>query len=279
MDKKAFEGFSVELKGKVAIVLGASAEGGTGWTVAEALARNGAKVVVAAGKPAALEVLAERIGATAVTCDAGDEAQIKALAKKAIDTYGRLDIAVNSASVPVASTISEMVQERLDLAVRVNLFGMFHFVKHMAEAIGSNGSIILISSMSTTHPTRRHVAYAAAKAGADCLVRYAALEYGARNIRVNSILPSAIEADTATEASDDPVFEEALARGASLGWAGYPEDFANTVLFLAGPSHATGMNLQTNGGALIDGFTRQDGRSEGHGAFGSGESRGLGRRS
>lgn len=66
------------LEGKVAVVLGASAEGGTGWGIAEALAAAGAKVVVGARSLAPLQRLADNIGGTAVACDAGDEVQVKA---------------------------------------------------------------------------------------------------------------------------------------------------------------------------------------------------------
>lgn len=240
--------FNVNLSGKVAVVLGASAEGGTGWAIAEALAAQGAKVVVGARSLQPLQRLAQRIGGTAVTCDAGDRAQVEALAKAARETYGRLDIAVNSAGLPVMSLVSEVTQDKLDDAVRVNFFGNVYFVKYMAEAIGSNGSIVLISSMSTTHPVFPHFAYACAKSAADCLVRYAAIEYGARGIRINSILPGAIRSEMAREAFAVPGFEAAYVKEIPLQRVGLPEDFANAVLWLAGPAYVTGLNLQVNGG-------------------------------
>lgn len=264
-------GFSVNLEGKVATVLGASAEGGTGWAVAESLARNGAKVVVGARSLAPLQVLAKRIGGTAVACDAGNEAQVKAMAQTALDTYGHLDIAVNCAGVPVMGLVADLEQEQLDLAVRVNLFGNFHFVKHMAKAIGENGSIVIVSSISTTHPVVPHVAYACAKSGTDCLVRYAALEFGPRNIRVNSILPGAIKSDMAKEAFENPEFEKVYERAIPLGRVGYPEDFANAVLFLAGPSYMTGVNLQFNGGNQLTRMPFLDEMPGGREAYGSGK--------
>lgn len=266
-----FEGFSVDLKGKVAVVLGASAEGGTGWAVAEALARNGAKVVVGARTFAPLKVLADRIGGLAVRCDAGDENEVKALAKAALDTYGHLDIAVNSAGVPVMSFIKDIEQPQLDLAMRVNLFGNFYFIKHMAAAIEENGSIVIISSISSTHPIQPHVAYASAKAATDCLVRYAAMEYGPKNIRVNSILPGMIKSDMAKEAVATPGFEEAHAREVPIGRVGYPEDFANAVLFLAGPAYVTGTNWHVNGGAQLTRMPYLDELPGGARAYGSGK--------
>jgi NAD(P)-dependent dehydrogenase (short-subunit alcohol dehydrogenase family) len=271
VDARAFEGFSVNLKGKVAVVLGASAEAGTGWAIAEALAANGAKVVVAARSLAPLQKLAAKIGGTAMKCDAGSEADIKALAKLAVDTNGKVDIAVNSAGQPVMGMISDMTQELLDTASRVNFFGPTFFIKYMAEAIGQDGSIVFISSISTTHPVMPHIAYAAAKAASDCIVRYAAIEYGPRNIRVNSILPGPIKSDMAKEAFEIPGYEATFAREVPLGRVAYPQDFANAVLWLAGPSFVTGLNWQVNGGNQLTRQPRLDELEGGAAAFGSGK--------
>jgi NAD(P)-dependent dehydrogenase (short-subunit alcohol dehydrogenase family) len=271
VDQSMFAGFRVDLAGKVAVVLGASAEGGTGWAIAEALAAQGAKVVVGARSLAPLQRLAERIGGTAVACDAGNEAQVAALAKAALDTYGHLNIAVNSAGLPVMTLIADTTQANLDDAVRVNFFGNVYFVKYMAQAIGSNGSIVLISSMSTTHPVFPHYAYACGKSASDCLVRYAAVEYGPRGIRVNSILPGAIKSEMAREAFAIPGFEDAYLRNIPLGRVGYPADFANTVLWLAGPSYVTGLNLQVSGGNQLTRFPYPSELPMGEETYGSGK--------
>jgi NAD(P)-dependent dehydrogenase (short-subunit alcohol dehydrogenase family) len=171
----------------------------------------------------------------------------------------------------VISMIADIEQVDLDMAVRVNLFGNFYFIKHMARAIGQNGSIVIISSISAVQPILPHVAYAAAKAGSDCLVRYAAMEYGPQNIRVNSILPAAIKSDMAKEAFANAEFEAVNAKEVPLGRIGFPEDFANGVLFLAGPSYMTGVQLQLNGGNQL---TRMPYLSEmpgGREAYGSGK--------
>ncbi|WP_256215188.1 SDR family NAD(P)-dependent oxidoreductase [Sphingobium sp. AP50] len=273
MDQQAMA-FGLNLKGKVAVVLGASAEGGTGWAIAETLARNGASVVVAARSLPPLERLAERIGGAAFRCDAGVEADIKALAAFALERYGRVDIAVNSAGLPVMGMISEMTQTLLDDATRVNFHGPTFFIKYMAEAIDSNGAIIFISSMSTTHPVMPHIAYAAAKSAADCIVRYAAIEYGPRNIRVNSILPGPINSDMAKEAFADPDFERAYAREIPVGRVGLPDDFANAVLWLAGPSYVSGLNLQVNGGNQLTRMPRPDELAKGADSYGSGKALG-----
>jgi NAD(P)-dependent dehydrogenase (short-subunit alcohol dehydrogenase family) len=271
VDQAMFAGFRVDLKDKVAVVLGASAEGGTGWAIAEALAAQGAKVVVGARTAAPLKRLADKIGGTAVVCDAGNEADVAALAKAAISTYGKLNIAVNSAGLPVMTMIANSTQAHLDDAARVNFFGNVYFVKHMAEAMGSDGSIVVISSMASTHPISPHFAYACAKAASDCLVRYAAIEYGPRRIRVNSILPGPIKSDMAKEAYAIPGFEAVYEREIPLGRVGYPEDFANAVLWLAGPSFITGLNLQVNGGNHLTRFPYLSELPMGEASYGSGK--------
>lgn len=251
------------LDGKVAVVLGASAEGGTGWAIAEGLADAGAEVVVAARTLQPLEELADKIGGAACACDASSSEQVAALAAFALDRYGRLDVAVNSAALPMATPIADCTADQLMNATQVNYFANVHFVRSMAEAIGTDGSIVLISSMASTMPIPPHFAYASAKAATDCMVRYAALEYGPRNIRVNSVLPGSIRSAAARPAFDSPDFEEVHAREVPLGRVGEVEDFADVVVWLAGPAFVTGLNLPVCGGNQLTRFPRPDEWPEG----------------
>ena len=246
--------FHVDLTGQVAVVLGASAEGGTGWAIAQALAQQGAKVVVAARSLPSLQRLAQRIDGLAVVCDAASPEDIASLADTVLQTYGRLDIAVNSAAQPLPRMISELTEADLHNAMQVNYVGNTFFIQHMARAIEHDGSIIFISSMSTTHPLLPHAAYACAKAASDCMIRYAALEYAERNIRINSILPGAIKSDMTRAAFDNPNYEKTLAREVPLARIGLPDDFANAVLWLSGPAFVTGLNLPVSGGNQLTRF-------------------------
>lgn len=246
------------LQGKVAIVLGASAPRGTGWAIAEALAEQGAKVVVGARSMAPLEQLAKKIGGVAVRCDAACEDDIATLVRTAVDRFGGLDIAVNSAGLPVMGPIAEASTEALQAAVNTNYFANVYFVKHSAAAMSNGGSIILISSASTTNVVEPHFAYACAKSASDCLVRYAAIEYGHRNIRVNSILPGAIMSDMAWDYYSNSQVRSRFEHEIPLGRIGTPADFANAVVWLAGPAYITGVNLQVNGGNFLTRFPRPD---------------------
>ena len=238
-------------KGKVAVVLGCSGEGGIGYVAAETLAKQGAKVVVAARSFDKLQVLAQRIGGHAVECDAGKEDEVKALARAAIERYGRVDLAVNAAGMPVNGTIADVSTVSLQRAIEVNYFGNVYFIREMAEAIGRDGAIVLFSSLSATHPLDGLMAYACAKAATDCLVRYAAMEYGARNIRVNSILPGAIWSHMAKPLFSSPGVEATMSKEIPLGRLGQPEEAAEAILWLCGPSYVTGLHIPVAGGQQL----------------------------
>lgn len=247
-----------DMTGKVAVVIGCSASRGTGWNIAQALAGAGAKVVVAARSFRRVRELAQKIGGTAVACDIANEAQVEQVAQTALSTYGQLDIAVNAAGLADQSSIAEASTANMQRAVDVNFFGNVYFVKHMAKAIDHNGSIIIISSLSTTHPMAPFFAYACAKSATDCMVRYAAKEYGPRNIRINSILPGPIMSDMTHEIYAQPGYVEALEREIPIGRIGYPEDFSDAVLWLAGPAYVTGLNIPVCGGIQLARFPYAD---------------------
>lgn len=247
-----------KFEGKTAVVLGASAEGGIGWATAEALAREGAQVVVGARSEAPLKKLAEQIGGLAVQCDAGDENDIRRLAKAALDAYGRVDIAVQSAGKPVRSLIADLDEEMLTEAARINWFSNVYFIKHMAEAMEADGSIVIISSLASTNSVLPLCAYASAKAASDALVRHAALEYGPRNIRINSILPGPVLTNLGKAHYSTPGVVEAYTRNIPLNRAGLPEDIADAIVWLAGPAFVTGLNLPVNGGMQLSRFPYPD---------------------
>lgn len=248
----------MRLAGKVAVVLGASAEGGTGWGIAEALAAEGAKVVVAARKLEPLQRLAEKIGGLAVACDAAKPEEIAALAGAAIERFGAIDLAVNSAARPITGLITDTDPVAIQKSLDVNFLGHVHFVREMAAGMTSGGSIVLISTSSAVQPLLPFFPYACAKAATDALVRYAALEYGPRGIRVNSILPGPIKTAAAAHIYATPGTEEAASREIPLGRVGLPEDFARVVLMLAETDYITGVNLPVSGGMHLTRAARSD---------------------
>lgn len=246
------------LEGKVAVVLGASAAGGTGWAVAEHLAAEGATVVVAARRLEPLEELARKIGGLAVACDAGKPEQVAALAKAAADAYGGIDIAVNSAASPVMGNIADVSLKAVQRSVDVNFIGHVAFLQEMGRYMRDDGSFVLISTLSATRPVQGFFPYACAKAATDCLVRYAALEFGPRGIRVNSILPGPIKTEMSAHIFAAAGVEDVFEREIPLRRVGYPEDFARIVTMLAGPHYMTGLNIEAAGGMQLNRTPREN---------------------
>lgn len=245
----------MRFKEKVAVVVGASAKGGVGWAVAEALAAHGAKVVVAARRAEPLAELAASIGGTAVPCDVSNEQQVAALMRVAVEKYGRLDIVVNASAHPSRGSVAKAKAEILQKSIEVNFLGNVYVVRHAAEAMSGGGSIILFSSMSATHPLIPFFPYSCAKAATDCLVKYAAVEYGAQGIRINSILPGAISTEMSKSVVfADPTVANVYQREVPLGRIGDPADFVDAVLWLAGPAFVTGESLHVSGGNQLTRF-------------------------
>ena len=248
----------MQFKDKVAVIVGASSEQGVGWAVAEALAAQGAKVVVGARRTAPLEKLAAHIDGAWQKCDLAKEEDVAALARLAISKYGRLDIAVNTAGLPLGGSVAEADPALLRTEIDVNFLGNVWFVRHMAAAMTDGGSIVIFSSMASTHPMLPFFGYAATKAAADCMVKYAAMEYGHRGIRVNSIQPGLIRTEMARDLFAVPGMEEVFLREVPLGRVAEAKDLANAVLWLAGPAYITGCNLQISGGNQLTRFPRND---------------------
>lgn len=181
------------LEGKVAVVLGASQRGGSGWTIAEVLAAEGAHVFVAARRLEKVEELASEIGGTALRCDAADEAQVAEFVAAAAARTGQIDIAVAAVGVGSFGSIDETTQEKLEEAMRVNFFGPFQFARYSARHMAQGGSITLFSSIVSTDVLPGSVAYATAKGAINTFTRYAAVEYADRGIRVNAIKAGMLE--------------------------------------------------------------------------------------
>jgi citronellol/citronellal dehydrogenase len=195
----------VKLKGKVAIVTGASR--GLGKAMAVGFAREGADVVVAARTetesrdlPGTIQQTEEEIralgrDALAVRCDITEEHNVNRMTEAVLEKFGRIDILVNNAAVAFYRPILETPLKRWELVIRVNLIGAFLCSKAVLPSmIRQNcGSIINISSLAAderdegTVPTG--VAYAVSKAGLDRLTWGLATEVGQYNIAVNAVKP------------------------------------------------------------------------------------------
>jgi NAD(P)-dependent dehydrogenase (short-subunit alcohol dehydrogenase family) len=248
------------LTGKVAIVTGASA--GIGRATAKLFAAEGAKVVVAARRAAELETLVGEIrsaGGEAVFLagDVTSEGFAQALVALAVEKFGRLDIAYNNAGTLGEMGPSESVSvDGWNAALATNLTSAFLGAKHQVPAMleHGGGSIIFTSTFvgySFAFPGT--AAYAASKAGLIGLTQALAAEYGPRGVRVNAILPGAVDTPMYRGMNDTAESQAFITNLHALKRVATPEELARSVLYLASDdsSFVTGTASLVDGGASI----------------------------
>ncbi len=240
------------LDGKVAVILGASDERSMGAATAMRFAAEGAKVVLAARRLDKLQPIASACGGFAVACDITQEADLAALAKAAVTKYGKLDIAINFSGVNSSAPVSEVTRETLLEACEVHFIGATLFFKHMGAAMSSGGSMITTSSLTVLTAPPGLAAYAGTKSGVDQIVRIAAVEYGAKGIRVNSIAPGFTRSAMTEGYFAIPTIEASFIREIPLGRLVTVKDIANTALWLASDeAFITGQVIDITGGQSL----------------------------
>jgi len=245
-----------DLTGKVAIVTGASR--GIGRATAEALAEQGALVVVnyARGEAQATEVVegirARGGKAEALRFDVASSAEAEAAIADVAKRHGRLDILVANAGVSIDGLLIQLKDETLDQVMAVNLRGALACARAAIKAMlkARRGRVIFVSSVVGETGNAGQVAYAASKAAMLGVTKSLAKEYAKRNITVNAVTPGWIETDM-TQALPEAA-RAAMLAGIPLGRAATPREVAGPVVFLASEeaSYVTGAVLRVNGGML-----------------------------
>ncbi|MDO4322516.1 MAG: 3-oxoacyl-ACP reductase FabG [Lachnospiraceae bacterium] len=247
----------MRLKGKVAIVTGASR--GLGKGIAVKLAQEGAKVVIADMIDAAdaVKEITEN-GGTAVSykVNISNQEEVQGLVQFAIDTYGTLDIMVNNAGINRDGMLHKMPKENWDLVISVNLTGTFYCTQEAIKYMRTKnyGRIINISSGSWLGNIGQ-ANYAASKAGVVGLTKTAARENAKKGITCNAICPGFIETDMTCrlkEVNDGAAWDSMIAR-VPMGYAGKPSDVGNLVAFLASDeaSYITSEVINCGGGMIV----------------------------
>jgi NAD(P)-dependent dehydrogenase (short-subunit alcohol dehydrogenase family) len=247
------------LEGKTAIVTGASQ--GLGVVFAEALARAGADVVVAARNMERLEAARARIEGygrrcIAVRCDVTRRAEVQELMRQAAATFGRIDILVNNAG---ATSVPGIRAEYEDESVwreviEVNLSGLWFCCQEAAQYMlrQGGGSIINISSIfgEGGFPGGSPAAYFASKGGVNNLTAYLATVWGDRGVRVNAIAPTFTVAEEAIPALVDAGVYQMLVNRHPMGRLAKFEDLTGPIVFLASDAaqFITGIVLRVDGG-------------------------------
>jgi NAD(P)-dependent dehydrogenase (short-subunit alcohol dehydrogenase family) len=248
------------LESKVGIVTGAGQ--GIGRAIALSYAREGARVVVAdfneeMGRETVK--LLEKAGgiATFVHCDVSCEDSVKAMVESAVATYGRLDIACNSAALSRgAGPIHEYEREVFDQTLTMCLTNTWLCMKYEIPAMlqSGAGAIVNISSNASLRGQAFNTAYAAAKGGVNILTMSSAAEYGAKGIRINAVSPGVIRTPGVEKYfAEQPKMAEGLKKSAVMNRLGEPNEIAEAVTFLSSDraSFITGQVLSVDGGAAV----------------------------
>ncbi|MCL6683225.1 SDR family NAD(P)-dependent oxidoreductase [Sphingomonas alba] len=241
----------MRLAGKTAIVTGAAS--GIGFATAALFVAEGARVIAAdLGMP-------ELEGTTGVAADAGDEAAVKGLIKRAQKDFGGVDIFFANAGISGGlASIFEQSVEDWEQILRVNLIGPFLAIKHAGPVMKERGggSIICTASVAGIRAGAGGPAYSASKAGVINLVKVAATQLCDSNIRVNAICPGLIETGMTKAIYDmarDSGKESLLGNLNPLKRGGEPDEIAHAALFLASDdsSYVNGHALVVDGGLSI----------------------------
>lgn len=256
------------LQDKVAIITGAGCVGpgwGNGRAAAVLFAREGAKVFAVDRDSASMDETLERArteGGTIMpyACDVTDNAQVAAMVAACQTAYGRVDILVNNVGGSAPGGPVELSQEQWQRQIDVNLTSVFLACKHVLPVMEAQGSGAIVNTASTSGirwTGAAQVGYAAAKAGVIQFSRVTAVQYAARGIRVNTVIPGQmhtpmVEARLAGQRAGgdvDALLKTRLAR-IPLGFMGDGRDTAAAALFLASDEarFVTGTEIVVDGG-------------------------------
>jgi 3-oxoacyl-[acyl-carrier protein] reductase len=245
------------LQDRVAIVTGGGH--GIGRAYAQRLAEEGAKVVVAELDAAAGERVAVEVGGLAVRTDVSDQSSCEALARQAIERFGRIDILVNNAAIFHTVPMSRAPFDQIDPAewdrmMAVNLRGTWFACRAVIPQMRKQryGKIVNISSGTALKGTGSRIHYVTSKAGILGFTRTLAMEVGKDNICVNCIAPGS------TLSEEDPSesilqYRQAAASTRALQRMQKPEDLVGAVAFFASADSdfITGQTLVVDGGACM----------------------------
>ena len=240
-----------DMTGKVVLVTGGSR--GLGYEMAKAFAAQGADIIITSRKvDACREVAAEIEGmgrrALAYGCHVGKWDELPGLVEAAYAAFGKVDVLVNNAGIaPTAPRSLDVEEDLFEKTVGVNFKGPFRLSALVAERMmaADSGSIINVTSLAATNPSRVYPVYSGAKAALNILTQCHALEFGPK-VRVNAIMCGPFWTDIAKSWRE----EADKTSKAALRRIGRPEEIATTALYLASDrsSFTTGAIIRLDGG-------------------------------
>jgi len=248
----------MKLRDKIALVTGSGR--GIGRSIAIALAREGASVVVndidaQSAEQTASEIKATGQYAAAIEADISDGGEVNEMIETIIKTFKKIDILVNNAGIFSSVSLDRMTEDEWDKVMKINLKGVFMCSQAVMKFMKRqrSGKIVNIASLAgKVGGIFAGANYAASKAGVICLTKSLAKQLAPHGINVNAVAPGVIETEM-TESWPKEVRESFL-KQIPLGRFGKPEEVAETVVFLVSNSagYITGATIDINGGILMD---------------------------
>lgn len=245
-----------ELKGKVAIVTGASK--GIGAAIAKNLAAAGASVVAnyATSRDGADRVVADikKTGGKAVSVqgDMSKAADVQRLFDETKKAFGRVDVLVNNAGVYQFAPIEQVTEDEFHRQFNTNVLGPLLATREAVKHFGpEGGSVVNVSSVASVTAMPASSIYSATKSAIDAVTRVLAGELGPRNIRVNAIAPGMVLTEGVESAGlKGSDMEKTVIAQTPLGRAGEPDDIARVAVFLASDASRwlTGERITASGG-------------------------------
>lgn len=226
------------LDGKVALVVGGNK--GLGQAMALALAAAGADVCVVGRGPEGLRETADAISKLGrkgmfISADVTYEDQVERMVAKMVETYGHIDILVNSQGAVHLQSTTEFDAEVWQRVIDVNLKSLFLCCKHVGRVMlaQGKGKIINISSVRGFQGRSQDPAYAPSKGGVNQLTRSLAIEWGPKGINVNAIAPVFTRTAMSAQYFEDPVKREWVLSRIPMKRVGELDDLFGPVVFLA----------------------------------------------
>lgn len=241
----------LKLDGQHAIITGGST--GIGFACAEKFVSEGASVTLIARNEDRLKTSREKLSGDVryEVADIADEQQIERAIASASERLP-ISIVVANAGISDVGRLLSFSSERWKKIIDINLSGTFYTIKHGANALAAakGGSICAISSVAAMRTHRLMSAYCSSKAGVDMLVKCAADELGAKNIRVNSVRAGLVATELTTRFNENKKILDDYLECMPISRVGQPEDIARAVCFLCGPDSnwITGETLSVDGG-------------------------------
>ena len=252
-----------DMSDKVALITGASS--GIGRATADAFAAKGARVALAARREDELASLVTEIEArggkaTAVKTDVSVAKDVERMVAHTIETFGRLDYAVNNAGIEgQLALVSDLPEEEWDRILDINLKGTFLCLKYEARAMlegGHGGAIVNVGSVNSFLGFPSGSAYVASKHGLIGLTTSVSAELAPQDIRVNLVCPGIIDTPMHRRLRGiigDELYDQVLQQRVHLRRAGRPEEIAQSIVFLCSDeaSYITGTTLSPEGGFTL----------------------------